>query len=454
MSAELSNWFVKDEGDIAGPLTEAEMRQLVMQSSRRSLFVRQGTSAWHPAEVIRNKITALANNGIYVLTHGIAEGPFTFTKAYEVLQVPTYADAEVRTGLNGDWFPAHLWLAKVEELKRERELQNEHGPMSGTMTDVAKLASKFLEQLDNPGANNAGANNSGAPSLALSTFKTRPTRNAPFSSKTAAVIACMSLVVAGVGFAGWTALHAYQCRHIAPQYRIDARHDPESSAPKRATYGSMKLVSGQLYRPTFITTRGQVKAGTAFAANVPGRDGTLIVSALQLLCTTGGLSTDIPPSSVTQQWTGLTLKDILNTDPASDVAMRPVTFSKSAPFPDASLHGDIIVCELTGSDRLQKTALPLLSRSLQVGEQVWLLADVTGTSSLFHAAVISSIEDGWVVYTFDENNLQLQATNGAPIIDRSGSVVAVNAAGGEDQGKTFGVGTPVAKFYDYLLSEL
>ena len=287
MGAEPSNWFVKDEGDIAGPLTEAEMRQLVMQSSRRSLFVRQGSSAWYPAEVIRNKINALANNGIYVLANGTAEGPFTFTKAYEVLQAPKYTDAAVRTGLNGDWFPAHLWLAKVEELKRERALQNDRGPMSGAMTDVANLASKFLEQIDKPGAYNPGL-----PAHASPTVKSRTSQRKPFISKTIANAAGIVLIVGGVGFAAWTTLHAYQCRHIAVQYRIDVRHEPVSSSPKIATSGSMKIVPGQLFRPTFTTSLGRVNAGTAFTAKVPGRDVTLIISALQLwrtrLCLCGG----------------------------------------------------------------------------------------------------------------------------------------------------------------------
>ncbi len=459
MSTQPSHWFVKDEGDIAGPLTEAEMRQLVMQSSRRTLFVRQGTSDWHPAEVIRNKINKLANSGIYVLANGIAEGPFTFTKAYEVLQAPQYADGKVRTGLNGDWFPAHLWLGKVEELKRDHELQKDGGPLTRSMADVANLAGKFLEQMDKPGTYTLGSK-----TLVPPTLKSFPWHGKRFTSRTIGIAAGIGLLLASIAFAGWRTLHAYQCRHITAHYRVDASCDPSVPTPnsptpkisiqKVSTSGSMKVVPGQLFRPTFITTLGRVNAGTAFIAKVPGRDGTLVISSLQLLGPTGGLNTNILATSVSQQWSGLALQDCLKSESIIDVAIRPITFNKSAPFPDTSLHGDIVVCELIASDAFQKMALPLSSRSPVVGEHVWLLADVMGSDSFFHPAVISSIEDGWLVYTFDAPTIPLQATNGAPIVDYSGSVIAVNAAGGEDHGKTIGIGTPVAKFYDYLLSEL
>jgi hypothetical protein len=444
MSGEPSHWFVRDDNDVTGPLTEAEMRRIVTESSSPSLFVRQGASDWHPAAVIRSKMAALAANGIYVMSNAASEGPYTFTKAYEVLQLARYDGAEVRTGLNGPWFPARLWLAKVEELKREHEAKAQSELPTGGMPDVASLAGDFLKQLNKPGSHLLASQPSTSPPLK---------RKQPFS-KAIKILSGGLLAVGVFGFGVWAAISAYQCRHIAARYQIESRYESTSSNPSVTSTGPIVAVPGQLFRPTFSTTLGRVNAGTAFAARVPGRDGTLIVSALQLFGPIGGLSSNIPSNQLAQQWTGLAVQDSLSAEPAIDVPMRPITFSKAASFPSTSVHGDIVVCTVTNPSQFSKDAIPLSSVPPQLGDRVWLFAQVTGHDTVLHPATIASIEEGWLVYKFDEARLNLQASNGAPVINQAGHVIAINAAGGEEQGTTFGIGTAVTQFLDYLISEL
>lgn len=86
---------------------------------------------------------------------------------------------------------------------------------------------------------------------------------------------------------------------------------------------------------------------------------------------------------------------------------------------------------------------------LNPGDRVWLVSEVIGSQSLVHSATVEGIQDGWLIYRFDQP-LELRATSGAPVVDALGEVVAINAGGGDDNGKTFGAGTPVTKFIDRL----
>jgi hypothetical protein len=114
-------WFVKDDSGVRGPVSEAELRAIVKQSSDPRLQVKQGNSEWHPAAVIRKKMDQLVASGIYIQCAGIAEGPFTISKAHQLLQTVSIDGVEVRTGESGKWVSATAWLKAIRKLERKRQ---------------------------------------------------------------------------------------------------------------------------------------------------------------------------------------------------------------------------------------------------------------------------------------------------------------------------------------------
>lgn len=111
-----SEWFLKDNEGTLGPLSESDMRKHIEKSTDDALLIRQGSSDWRSVDVIRRKITLLQKNGIFVRYKQVAEGPFTLTRAHDVLKRMTPGGIDVRTGATGPWVPADKWLAKIDNL--------------------------------------------------------------------------------------------------------------------------------------------------------------------------------------------------------------------------------------------------------------------------------------------------------------------------------------------------
>lgn len=116
-----TEWFVRDDSGTRGPFSEAQLREVVQQSSDPQLLVKQGNSEWHPAQVIRQKMEQLAARGIYVRCGKVAEGPFTISKARELLRTVSVDGIKVRTGERGEWVPASQWLDAIRKLERKRQ---------------------------------------------------------------------------------------------------------------------------------------------------------------------------------------------------------------------------------------------------------------------------------------------------------------------------------------------
>ncbi|MEM8667908.1 MAG: GYF domain-containing protein [Planctomycetota bacterium] len=127
-----TEWFLKLEDEIRGPLTESEMRKAIRATNSDRLFVRQGESDWHPASTIRKKLDALSANGVYIRFKQVAEGPFTLKKAYELLQTVSTSGIRVRTGTDGKWISARKWIQAVDRIKQKKK--------QAALAAVAKLS--------------------------------------------------------------------------------------------------------------------------------------------------------------------------------------------------------------------------------------------------------------------------------------------------------------------------
>ena len=111
-----SEWFLKNTEGTLGPLSESDMRKHVERSTDDALLIRQGSSDWRSVDVIRRKICQLQKNGIFIRYKKVAEGPFTLTRAHDVLKCMPPGGIDVRTGAAGKWVPADKWLSKIDKL--------------------------------------------------------------------------------------------------------------------------------------------------------------------------------------------------------------------------------------------------------------------------------------------------------------------------------------------------
>jgi len=207
-----------------------------------------------------------------------------------------------------------------------------------------------------------------------------------------------------------------------------------------------------LFRPRFGTSEGEVRAGTAFAAKLTGSSEILIVSALHLFGPAGGLKENIQADQLVTAWKRLIVEDCKSQNYFGEIGMQPIDLGTARPHPEKSDLGDIAICKVT--DPAEMEALPLSQRIPSSNERVWLVSKVAGSGSLLHPATVERLKDGWLYYRFDDSSINLQAASGAPIIDHTGSVVAVNVNSTRKGGKTIGSGTPVLNFYATLVSRL
>jgi ribosomal protein S27E len=74
--------------------------------------IRQGESQWYPSSVVAEKFEQLADQGVYVRRSGQVDGPYTASRAVEVLQ--EHPAAEAREGKNGAWMPAPAYLSQLK----------------------------------------------------------------------------------------------------------------------------------------------------------------------------------------------------------------------------------------------------------------------------------------------------------------------------------------------------
>ena len=221
--------------------------------------------------------------------------------------------------------------------------------------------------------------------------------------------------------------------------------------PPGSSSGPPIVPPGVLFRPVFTTTEGRVDAGSAFMARTPGSDHPILLSVLHLLGPAGGLESQLGASEVGDRWQEVRLKDCVGGAITPELAGKALSLPATAPFPELSAHGDVIAFLPEKRGSFQPYLLSL--RPPLPNEEVWMVAEVIGRESLTHPARIAGQERGWMSYEFDDPELELRATSGAPIVNADGEVVAVHAGGGERGGKLVGFGTAAFRFLPVLRIE-
>ena len=208
------------------------------------------------------------------------------------------------------------------------------------------------------------------------------------------------------------------------------------------------LSTGTLFHPRFGTSEGEVNAGTAFAAKLTGKSQILILSALNLFGPAGGLKANIAPDKLPTAWRKLVVEDCKTQNYFGEIQMQPINLSEARPHPQKSNLGDIAACKVKDATAIE--ALPLSQRIPSNGERVWLVSKLPGSRKFIHPATVEQLDEGWLRYSLVNLDIDAKSTDGAPIIDQKGKVIAVNAHITQKNGKTIGYGTPVVNFYPTL----
>jgi hypothetical protein len=207
-----------------------------------------------------------------------------------------------------------------------------------------------------------------------------------------------------------------------------------------------------LFRPTFNTQSGEITAGTAFPVQMPGHARPIIITAIHLLGPSGGMPFDVPPPLIGRMIKGVVLEDLFDERHEVDIGSDPLIIAEAGPSGRPSKAGDIVAFWASKDGALQPLTL---ARALpEEGERVWLAASLVGgapASQRLHAATVAAVDDkGEYIYAFDNPQLELRATSGAPVLNSAGEVVAINLGGGQNGNKIFGFGNPVTRFRPFL----
>ncbi|WP_144394371.1 S1 family peptidase [Pleionea sediminis] len=80
-----------------------------------------------------------------------------------------------------------------------------------------------------------------------------------------------------------------------------------------------------------------------------------------------------------------------------------------------------------------------------------LYARVVNSNEYMHSATVGKVTNEQIVYIFDNADVNLRATSGAPVINQQYELIGINLAGGElGNGKIIGFANPVQSIIDNL----
>ncbi len=205
-----------------------------------------------------------------------------------------------------------------------------------------------------------------------------------------------------------------------------------------------------IFKPVFTTPQGPLNAGTAFVARLDHCDEPVLLTAIHLFGPGGGLPQPMTADDVRHGVSQAELTGFGRNAKHMLFEVASLTPENAAPCCTSDrMVGVGDVAAFTAPDRLKPIALPLAPDIAVAGDRVTLLAPLAGgtDAGLRHDAVVIGMHDGFLLYKFDDPNIPLRTTSGAPVIDSAGRVVAINLTGGhlskDDPAATIGGGNPV-----------
>jgi hypothetical protein len=184
-----------------------------------------------------------------------------------------------------------------------------------------------------------------------------------------------------------------------------------------------------------------------------GSDEAIMLTALHLFGPAGGLEEDIPAERLSEAVRSISLEGCFNPERKAAFTARTLTIEDSTPHPEKSPAGDIAAFWIPSETPIH--ALKLAPSLPAVGERVFLAAQVligASEEQRIHPATVFDVDHSKMgfVYEFDNPDIHIVATSGAPVLNQKGEVVAINLGGGKYDNRSFGFGNPVTAFHSHL----
>lgn len=194
------------------------------------------------------------------------------------------------------------------------------------------------------------------------------------------------------------------------------------------------------FKPTFTTTEGDQKAGTAFVVEYNSKH--YVVTAHHLFSEAGGFS---------REYSWKELQSLVSTVSVQSLSNEKIKYLTGKAIP---IKGAKSVSNWSGKNdiavfKLNKTpvkSLKLAATKPKVGESVWLYGLVYNRpgDQLLHKAIVVEYNKDWISYQLSDSDLILNGTSGAAILNNSGEVVGINLSSEAQGGKLYGYGNPLS----------
>jgi hypothetical protein len=186
--------------------------------------------------------------------------------------------------------------------------------------------------------------------------------------------------------------------------------------------------------PSFETSKGWMTAGTAFLARRRNDSQAYILTAHHLFSPIGGMTDRITHAELPTIVRAFTLLEFFG-DPKS----RPVEGCLVPEGDDPK--GPLTELALFKTPGVADDEAPLLAETTpSPGEIVWLLAKVEGgvpAGTILHKARVVLHPSKWLVCMFENPQINLNGTNGAPVLNADSKIVGVMAGVAESDGRKF-----------------
>ena len=199
-----------------------------------------------------------------------------------------------------------------------------------------------------------------------------------------------------------------------------------------------KVPADVVLKPTFMTGYDSFSGGTAFLCTVPGVEGAFLLTAQHLFGPACGLKRQLTWQEVPKTFIVVTALSI--SEPKHFItSTQPLAIPGGHALDNSGYDHDLAAYRVDE----KVTALRMAAERPKVGEPVYLYARQRGKSTLdMLRAVVRKSSDSEFEYTFDDKDINLAGTSGAPVLNRVGEVVALNIGGGDEAGKRWGMGNP------------
>ncbi|WP_428241161.1 S1 family peptidase [Gynuella sp.] len=194
-----------------------------------------------------------------------------------------------------------------------------------------------------------------------------------------------------------------------------------------------------VFEPSFVTTEGEQKAGTAFV--VKYKENYYAVTAHHLFSEAGGFSREYNWRELQGLVSKVSLQS-LSDEKIKYSAGKAIEIKGAKSVSIWTGKNDIAVFKLK---QKPDNYLTIAQLPPKVGESVWLYGLVYNRPPelLLHKAMILEYGKNWISYQFEDPGLNLNGTSGAAILNSKGEVVGINLSGGDQEGKLYGYGNPL-----------